>query len=107
MNVSIGGVELLVKKIEMGEDKKQNCIGPSPHDFRVKIHQNNPLNLVLLWLVRVLIRKLACWGEQTLTSLTRQHQLWHGASANSETFYQIVSKRGWDDEKYAVVHFFT
>ena len=55
MDVSLGGVELFVGKIEMGEDKNQNCIGPSPHNFRVNLHQNNPLKLVVLRPVRVLI----------------------------------------------------
>ena len=51
MDLSLGSVEFFVGKIEMGEDKKQNCIGPSPHDFRVNLHQNNPLKLVVLSLV--------------------------------------------------------
>ena len=55
MVVSLGSVELLVGKIEMGEDKNQNFIGPLPHNFRVNLHQNNPLKLVVLWPVRVLI----------------------------------------------------
>ena len=55
MDVSLGGVELLVGEIEMGEEKNQNCIGPSPHDFRVNPHQNNTLKLVVLRPVRVLI----------------------------------------------------
>ena len=55
MDVLFGGVELLVGKIEMGEDKNQNFIGPSPHDFYVNLLQNNPLKLVVLRPVRVLI----------------------------------------------------
>ena len=55
MDVSLGGVELLVRKIEMGEDKNQNFIGPSPHNFCVNLHQNNPLKLVVLRPVWVLI----------------------------------------------------
>ena len=39
----------------MGEDKNQNRIGTSPHDFRVNLYQNNPLKLVVLRPVRVLI----------------------------------------------------
>ena len=39
----------------MGEDKKRNHIGTSPHDFHVFLHQNNPLKLVVLRPVRVLI----------------------------------------------------
>ena len=53
--VSIGGVEFLVRKIVMDEDKIQNYIGPSPHNFHVNLHQNNPLKLVVLWPVRLLI----------------------------------------------------
>ena len=52
-------------------------------------------------------RKLACWGERTLTSLTRRNQHRQRASATLVTFCQRVSTRGWDDEKYAVVHLFT
>ena len=55
MDVSIGGVELLVRKIEMVENKNQNCIGPLTHDFRINLHQNNPLKLVFLRPVRLLI----------------------------------------------------
>ena len=55
MDVSLGGVEFLVGKIEMGECKNHNYIGLSPHDFRVNLHQNNPLKLVVLWPVRLLI----------------------------------------------------
>ena len=55
MDVSLGGVEFLVGKIEMVEDKNQNCIGPSPHNFRVNLQQNNPLKLVVICTVRVII----------------------------------------------------
>ena len=55
MDVSLGGIELLVRKTENGEDKKQNCIVPSPHNFRVNLHQNNLLKLVVIRPVRVLI----------------------------------------------------
>ena len=55
MYASLGSVELFVGKIEMGEDKNQNCIGPSPHDFRVNLHQNNLLKLVVIRTVWVLI----------------------------------------------------
>ena len=55
MDISLGGVELMVSKIGMGEDKNQNIIGTLPHDFRVNLHQNNPLKLVVLRTVRVLI----------------------------------------------------
>ena len=54
MNVSLGSVELLVGKIEMGEDKNQNYIGPLPHNFRVNLHQNSPPKIVVLRPVRVL-----------------------------------------------------
>ena len=55
MDVSLGSVELFVGKIEMGEDKNQNCIGPLLHGFCVNLHQNNPLKLVVLWSVWVLM----------------------------------------------------
>ena len=55
MDESLGSVELFVGKIEMGEDKNQNCIGPSPHDFRVDLHQNKPLKIVVLRPVWVLM----------------------------------------------------
>ena len=55
MDVSLGGVELFVRKILMGEDKNQNFIGTSPHEFCVNLYQNNPLNLVVLRPVRLLI----------------------------------------------------
>ena len=40
--VRAGGIDFLVGKIVMGEDKNQNCIGPSPHDFHVNLHQKQP-----------------------------------------------------------------
>ena len=55
MDVSLDGVNFLVGKINMGEDKNQNHIGTSPHNFRVNLHQNNPLKLVFISPVRVLI----------------------------------------------------
>ena len=55
MDVSLGGVEFLVGKIEMGEDKNQNWTSPSLHDFRVNLQQNNPLKLVVLRTVMVII----------------------------------------------------
>ena len=58
MDVSIGGVELSVGKIEMGEDKNQNCIGASSHDLRVNLHQNKTLKLVILRPIGVLIANL-------------------------------------------------
>ena len=48
MDLFLGSVELLVREIGMGEDKNQNIIGTSPHYFRVNLHQNNPLKLVVL-----------------------------------------------------------
>ena len=78
MDVLLGGVESLVRKIEMGEEKNQNCIGPLPHDFCFNLHQNNPLKLVVLWPVRLLI---ANW-------LAGVNVIWHhlrdGANAGTE-----------------------
>ena len=67
MDISLCNVELFVGKIDMGEDKNQNCIGPLPHDFRVNLHQNNPLRLVVLQPVWLLI---ANW-------LDGLNELWH------------------------------
>ena len=55
MDVFLGGIELFVWKINMGEDKNRNYIGTFPHNFRVNLHQNNPLKLVVLWPVRIII----------------------------------------------------
>ena len=55
MDISLGGVEFFVRKIGMGEDRNQNWIGTSPHKFCVNLYQNNPLNIVVLWTVRVLM----------------------------------------------------
>ena len=55
MDISLGGLELMVGKIGMGEDKNQNRIGTLPHDFLVNLHQKKPLKLVVLWTVRVII----------------------------------------------------
>ena len=78
LNQPHGGIELVVRKIEMGEDKNQNCIGPSLHNFCVNLHQNNPLKLVVLRLVRVIIANL----------LAGVNKLWHhwcyGTNAGTE-----------------------
>ena len=62
----------------MGEDKNQDCIGPSPHNFRFNLHQNNPLKLVVLRPVWVL---MANW-------LAGVNKLWHhwrdGTDAGTE-----------------------
>ena len=55
MDVLLGGVEFLDSKIGIGEDKNHNRIGTSLNNFRVNLHQNNPLKLVVLRPVRLLI----------------------------------------------------
>ena len=55
MKVFLGGLELLIGEIGMGEEKNQNLIGTSPQDFHVLLHQNNPWKLVVLQMVRVII----------------------------------------------------
>ena len=61
MDVSLDGVELLVKKIGIGEEKNRNRIGTSPHNFHVFLHKKNPLKLVVLQPVRVIIAKWIYW----------------------------------------------
>ena len=55
MDISLGGVKLLVGKRGMGEEKNRNHIGNLPHDFHIFLHQYNPLKFVVLRPVRVLI----------------------------------------------------
>ena len=55
MDVSLGGVECLVGKLGMGEDKNQNYIGISTHKFRVNLHQKKTLKLVVLRTVKIII----------------------------------------------------
>ena len=63
----------------MGEDKNQNWIGTLPHDFRINLHQNNPLSIVVLRPVKVL---MANW-------LAGVYELWHhwrdGTNAGTDT----------------------
>ena len=95
MDVSLGSVDFFVRKIETGKDKNHNCIGPSPYDFRVNLHQNNPLKLVVLRPVWLLI---ANWPAGV-------NKLWHhwrdGTNAGTDLRrlrqHPIkVSKSGWD-----------
>ena len=67
MDVWIGVVELLVRKLGLFEDKNHNFIGTSPHNFRFNLHQNNPLKLVVLRTIRLLITN---W-------LASVNELWH------------------------------
>ena len=95
MDVSPGSVELFIGKIEIGEGKNQNCIGPSPQDFFANLHQNNPLKLVVIWPVWVLMENWPAevnklwhyWRDGTDTGTDLWRLRWHPVK---------VSKSGWD-----------
>ena len=100
MDISIGGIFLFVWKIGMGEDKNQNRIRTLLHNFHVFLHPNIPLKLVVIWQVRAIIVNWLAGGKNfDITDAT--------APTPAQIFGAIISKRGWDDDIDAVVHFFT
>ena len=55
----------------MGENKNQNCIDPSPHDFRVNLHQNTLWSLWFFGRFWYLLRvELLGWTNFEITDVT-------------------------------------